>query len=135
MKKTIIILFLFIFTMGYANGIIEEKELMNTGNFFLQTLTTEMNDENAFAYGVVYGHLKGVWHVLRGAIWDSPEEMTLGQVIDIVKNYLEAHPETRHMDITFLIVAALGEKLPKAENPEKGLEDLLFLASWGGKLK
>jgi hypothetical protein len=53
--------------------------------------------------------------------------MNAGHAQDIVKNYLEARPEDRHLNMFILIVVALREKLPKAENPEIDSE---FLSSY-----
>jgi len=41
-----------------------------------------------------------------------PEGVTYSQGIDVVKRYLEAHPESRHEPAVHLIVAALTEAWP-----------------------
>jgi len=127
MKKTIIILFLFIFTVSFANGLIAEEESRYTGNYFYSVLAGEKPD-NYFSEGAVTGYIAGISDAFDGIIWEFPSGMNYEQIKDIVKNHLEAHPETRHKHIRLLIIRALKEKLPKAENPKEQLATLLFLA-------
>ena len=42
----------------------------------------------------------------------APENSSKSQTVDIVKNYLESHPENRHVEATALIVLALSEVWP-----------------------
>lgn len=130
MKKTIIVLVLFVFIMGFANGLTEkeDEEDRHSGNFFYRYLKAEINGENGYTKGLVDGYIDGVRDSLNGLIWNVPDKMQLIQAWDIVGDYLEAHPETRHEHIFFLILKALAEKLPKAENQRAEFEALLLVA-------
>jgi len=132
MKKILIVLVLFVFIMGFANGLTKEEDDFNTGNVYYRILK-QITDQTTvriswFDRGFVAGYIRGVWVSLEDITWNSPEGMTLEQVKDIVVNYLEAHPETRHEHIFYLILEALAEKLPKAEKPRGFLNFLLFIA-------
>jgi hypothetical protein len=47
-----------------------------------------------------------------GKAFCIPSEVTQGQVTDIVKRYLNAHPEQRHLDAWVLVLYALRESFP-----------------------
>lgn len=120
MKKTIIILFLFIFSMGFVNGLTKVEEDYNSGNFFYRILKLkegELQGGLLVFRGFTQGYIRGVWNSFEDIYWDSPKCMNYGQIEDIVENYLEAHPETRHEYIKYLIVTALLEKLPTPKVP------------------
>lgn len=42
----------------------------------------------------------------------TPKGVNRGQVVDIVRSYLEAHPESRHLPAVAIIIVALMEQFP-----------------------
>lgn len=62
-----------------------------TGNDLLAKLNGDFGDKM-----VGMGYVMGVFDVARGVEHCPPDNITAGQVRDMVKNHLEATPSTRH---------------------------------------
>lgn len=53
------------------------------------------------------------------AFFCLPEEVTAGQITDIVQKYFADHPSTRHLDAALLTRSALIEAYPCSTNPRR----------------
>ena len=66
------------------------------------------------------GYVLGVYDTLQGVTHCAPAGITAGQVTDMVKNYLEANPETRHNSADRLIGIVLRLAWPCAQRAPRG---------------
>lgn len=83
---------------SYISGVLDTEEM-----FFLEDMFTSMqNDAPNFR----------VKHYCFGS-----DQVTFGQIVDVVKKYLESKPETRHEKANGLIRAALIQSFPCDKNP------------------
>ena len=80
-----------------------------TGNKLYQNMTSESRMENMYALGYVGGVFDAYQHMFHCPPANS---VTLGQVFDIVKNYLAANPSTRHKTADHLVKEALKKVWP-----------------------
>jgi hypothetical protein len=62
------------------------------------------------------GFIQGVFDVYVSVTFCSPENVTAGQVSDMVKRYLDNNPSTRHKTAESLINQALKQAWPCANN-------------------
>ena len=71
----------------------------------------------AFERGFCMGYISGVTEALGPPFFCPPEgAVTRNQYRDIVKNYLNQHPERRHKHSTVVILEALSEAFPCKES-------------------
>lgn len=73
--------------------------------------------ENGFAEGYCFGYIAGISDVLsNAAIGDfnacQPKDVTVQQVVDVVKKYLKENPQDRHFTANSLVAYALSEAFP-----------------------
>jgi hypothetical protein len=53
--------------------------------------------------------------LLKFDLFKVPSNVEAGQIFDVVKNYLEKHPEKRHQSASSLVMMALKEAFPVAK--------------------
>jgi hypothetical protein len=94
----------------------------NSGNQLLENCTGETYIEKGMCIGFVTGFMHGryVFRERGGVVLycESPH-VTIGQRRDIVINYLQAHPESRHQLAGKLYALAMKEKFPCKQEPKK----------------
>jgi hypothetical protein len=79
-----------------------------SGNELLRRMTSG----DAYERGTALGYVLGAHDTGRGAAHCSPEEVTAGQVRDMVKAHLDSNPETRHMAADSHIMYVLKKVWP-----------------------
>lgn len=75
-------------------------------------LLRRMNSGDAYERGSAFGYILGTHDTGRNAAHCSPEEVTAGQVRDMVKAHLDSNPETRHMSADSHIMYVLKKVWP-----------------------
>ena len=70
------------------------------------------NPSDAQAYRV---YILGVQDALLGVLWDSPDNVTVAQVCDIVMEYMNKHPEEWEKPAALLVMNALMAVFPKPQ--------------------
>ena len=68
----------------------------------------------SFNSGTLFGYVAAVSDSNRAHLC-RPREGTLGQTVDIVAQYLDKHPASRHRDADTLVVLALNAAWPCPE--------------------
>lgn len=79
-----------------------------------------LNETDYFSKGHSLGYITGVFDAYRGTHHCPPANggnITAGQVSDIVKKYLENHPQIRNLSADLLVLMALVQTWPC---PQKG---------------
>jgi hypothetical protein len=70
------------------------------------------------ATGVCDAHVTAIADSMLapGGVWGRracfPEHSNMGQSFDIVKRYLDQHPEQRHLSASALVAKAIGDAFP-----------------------
>jgi len=82
-----------------------------TGN----TLYAELTQNTLAGKMFVLGYMIGVADTFVGREICLPQDVTQGQVLDIVTNYLASRPQTRHQPADLLVVLALRQHWPCKE--------------------
>ena len=62
--------------------------------------------------GICHGYVIGVVDILSQRVICVPDDATAGQAEDIVRQWLEGHPEVRHLAAEGLVALALSEAFP-----------------------
>jgi hypothetical protein len=70
------------------------------------SLYADMNSEGLVNPSVALGYVEGVVDVYQKTSVCIPLNVQAGQVLGVVKNYLGAHPESRHYSADSLVVLA-----------------------------
>ena len=76
------------------------------------------------ANGLCYGYVTAIAEVARGSdgLYGHhaclPEHTTRRQTVEIVKRYLEQHPEQRHYGASSLVAEALAGAFPCKQQPQ-----------------
>jgi hypothetical protein len=70
------------------------------------------NPSDARAYRV---YILGVHDALLGVLWDTPENVTVAQVCDIVTEYVNKHPDEWEKPAALLVMNALMAVFPKPQ--------------------
>ena len=65
-----------------------------------------------FERGFCQGYIIGVINTLSQRVFCFPDSATAGQAEDVVKQWLEGHPEVRHLAAERLVALALFEAFP-----------------------
>lgn len=108
MRRLAMLLFVLVATPAFAF----------TGN---QLKTWMANDEamdrrtpgaNGYAAGLFTGYVSGVADTVQGKCWCLRPHITQGQIFEIVKKYLNDHPELLHLWASDIVESALREALP-----------------------
>ena len=87
---------------------------IETGNKLLRALNEPANSiQRALATGYVQG-VSNSMEVLypNQSLSCTPEGLTVSQMLDVLKRYLENHPETQDQPAIVLIVAATRQAFP-----------------------
>lgn len=71
--------------------------------------------ENYWNCGISKGYVAGVHDTLIGQAFCTPADASLGQVEDVVYLWLKDHPDVRSYSAESLVIAALQEAWPCAE--------------------
>lgn len=100
MKKLIVIA-LFIPALARAE--------FETGNQLYQKITSSQVMDKMYALGYIGGVFDALQHIVH---CPPASALTLGQVHDVVKNYLEANPATRHRTADMIIREVLQKTWP-----------------------
>jgi hypothetical protein len=79
-----------------------------SGNELLQ----RMDSDNAHNQMLAMGYVAGVVDMTRGDFHCAPANVTLGQVRDMVRNYLVNTPANRHMNGSVLVTLPLMNVWP-----------------------
>jgi hypothetical protein len=95
-----------------------------SGNELLRGLQScEIKDKDArdlFACGNAMGYVAGAGFILGSVgIVKGNEQVTVGQLCDVVQKYLEQNPETRDKPAGLLIWRALQKAFPPERVPER----------------
>jgi len=106
MKKFVFALIAFVSLSAFA-------QTKQDGNEMLEHMKT---NNPSFTNGFVYGYIRGVTDNMPCI----PSEVTNGQRYEIVKNYLEQNPETRHEYQGRLVTKALNKAYPCKKTAPKG---------------
>jgi hypothetical protein len=108
MKKLILSLFLLFAIPAHAEFL--------TGNKLLQLIKSSVENERGFAFG----YIAGAFDTGHGAVHCAPENVTVGQVTDMVKNLLETTPSQRHKSADQFVNAILSATWPCKKQPTNG---------------
>ena len=87
------------------------------GNKLYSDLTAPNEEQRLFAMGFIIGVADaggGGEFVVVGWQYCVPTQSTMGQIRDVVRQFLEAHPEKRHMAAAGLVGEALQGAFPCA---------------------
>jgi len=84
-------------------------------------LLDHINNSDPAYYGVAVGYLMGVHDVADGDAFCSPGAIKAGQLADMVKNDLRAHPEIRHLAADVLVRASLAKAWPCAKKSSNSI--------------
>lgn len=76
---------------------------------------------DAMDYVHANGYVIGVYDSLHSIVFCPPNNVTAGQVTDMVKNYLEANPDQRHLSADRHVAKVLGRAWPCAKNNKGGV--------------
>lgn len=71
---------------------------------------------NSIAQLEAMHYVAGATDTLRGVIACPPPDVTLGQINDLVRQYLERNPETRHRPGDWAVATALRGPWPCAKS-------------------
>lgn len=126
-KKSLILIFACLFTSFFTVPARAQRVRLDTGNdllasfhdcdakYLTNTLTDKLivQDENC---QFLRGYIAGVLNAGSAfGVFSIPENVTNGQIWDVVRHYLESHPESRQTDSTTLIVTALRQAWPASK--------------------
>jgi hypothetical protein len=77
-----------------------------TGNFLYDS-------QKAVGKELLLGYVAGIHDSYYDArLFCKPDNVPLGQAVDVVAKYLNDHPEKRHLEAQLLVVVALTEAWP-----------------------
>jgi hypothetical protein len=97
MKKLIFALVTYVALTAFAQHKQDGNELL-----------VHINEETSFSYAVALGYIRGV----SDSMACIPSQVNNGQLVDIVKKYLEQNPESRHEYRGVLVIRALSKAYP-----------------------
>jgi len=107
--------------LGYAASLVvalmagsASAEMFN-GNKLLDILKKAEISNNHVDWGMGHGYVAGVYDSNIGINFCSPGSMTLGQLTDMARNYLEANPAVRHLPAEAIIVYFMNKTWPCAK--------------------
>jgi hypothetical protein len=85
------------------------------GNILHSRLTGAQNEQ---ILGL--GYVIGVADALNGVVFCPPENVTAGQIRDMVRNYLSNTPAERHLSADSIVSKVLKAVWPCAQRPQRG---------------
>jgi hypothetical protein len=113
MTKFLLSALLLLLVSASAHG---QRVSTTTGNDLLESCESKGNLEHAFCLGYIIGvtDVEG----MDSAVFPErrrscvAENVSNGQVRDVVVKYLKDHPEERHLQAAILVVKAMGQAFP-----------------------
>lgn len=99
--------------MLFVGASVTARAEFETGNQLYQKMTSTNVSEKMYALGYVSGVFDALQHIVHCPPSNS---LTLGQVHDLIKNYLEFNPAVRHRTADMLIREVLQKTWPCANN-------------------
>lgn len=81
------------------------------------SLYDDIRSSTNFSQGVALGYIMGVTDALRGITHCVAENVTAGQIHDMVEQYLKENPSLRHFTADLIVSRVLGRVWPC---PKKG---------------
>jgi len=100
--------------MLLAAGSAQAQEFL-TGN----TLLSNCKAADISSKSVCLGYVVGAHDAAAGSVICSPDNVTQGQVRDVVVRWLEANPDKRHISADRAVMIALGSVWPCANQPSR----------------
>ena len=88
---------------------------MLNGNKLLDIFKKAEINENYVDWGTSRGYVAGVYDSNSGVTFCTPNSMTLGQIADLTKQYLENNPAVRHLPAESIIVYFMSKTWPCAK--------------------
>ena len=88
---------------------------MFDGNKLLDVFKKAETVGNHIDWGMSRGYVAGVYDSNAGITICTPSAMTLGQMADMAKNYLENNPAVRHLPAEAIIVHYMSKTWPCAK--------------------
>lgn len=79
-------------------------------------LLSDMKGSHGFQMSAL-GYVMGVADAIQGAVACVPPSVLSGQVLDMVRNYLEANPAVRHLTADMIVTHVLKQAFPCAAKP------------------
>lgn len=73
---------------------------------------------NAAQVNNAVGYVMGVADAELGTLWCPPANVTVRQVFDMTKQFLEAVPEKRHENASAFVIAAVRTNFPCKPKPD-----------------
>lgn len=134
MRKTILVIAILLFVSSVTFG--QSKDGIELyGNLIKYELLRRGNGdiENLFEAGTALGYVLGIFDSVEENpdsinLFDSPPNVTAGQIMGVVFKYFEEHPEERHERANILVNRALLEAWPKKKGGQ--FQSPLKLTSW-----
>jgi hypothetical protein len=109
---------------GQGKGYYDGNRLMRGLVFWSQSANAlaPLSDKDQLDSHIAYGYVLGAAEagsIFKLDLFCSPDNAVQGQLIDVVYQYLERHPERRHQGAAGLVCLALAEAFPcaKAKTP------------------
>ena len=84
-----------------------------TGNKLMETFNK--SETSNIDWGVTRGYVAGVYDSNLNTGFCPPSNVTLGQVTDMAKNYIENNPAVRHLPADAIILYMLDKSWPCAK--------------------
>jgi hypothetical protein len=79
-------------------------------------LLSDMKGSHGYQMSAL-GYVMGVADAIQGAVACVPPSVLSGQVLDMVRNYLEANPAVRHLTADMIVTHVLKQAFPCAAKP------------------
>jgi hypothetical protein len=83
-------------------------------------LHDQLKDRSDLMYISAQGYIAGIYDATNLGGHCAPPQVTLGQLVDVVKAHLESHPETRHFTGYGLVLVSLNKAFPCPKKPTSG---------------
>lgn len=94
--------------------------LAQNNDFFTgNELWSRLNADDTMSKSVALGYIAGVASAASNSGHCAPRTVTMGQVQDVVKTFMQSAPEHRHLSASVIVLAALINVWPCANT--KGL--------------
>lgn len=88
---------------------------MFDGNKLLDIFKKAETAGNHVDWGMSRGYVAGVYDANVGVAFCTPGTMTLGQISDLTKQYLENNPAVRHLPAEAIFIYFMGKTWPCAK--------------------
>ncbi len=109
-----------------STSVAQEQRILSTGNGYFSQCE---NDPSGFIGGLCLGYVMGLTNIVtpsltgkpidiiegRGLAYCVPSNVTNGQYMDVVLDFLRRNPRHRHQYTVAIFVAAMNEAFPCAD--------------------